>query len=163
MLCDIYEALNINNIDTSLVREAVANGYEDFIVWECPQFEVISEQQKQKNHVVLEKVMDILEMWRLIEDSIEKLSKKDKEEIENLKCDYKFKGFDGNNEAEYGYALKFILKYLHRYSEFIGRDLNTHAPRLDKYNHMLIVKNQIIGDNAYRLFKKDEIYQILKA
>lgn len=163
MLCDIYEALNLNNIDAALVREAVQHGYEDFIKWEYPQFELVSEEQKQKNHDIIDKVMDILGMWRLIEDSIHQLPEEEQQSIKQSPHEYQFRGFDGNHESEYGYAVRFILRHLHRFTEFIDRDLNTHAPRIDKYNRMLGIKNQILNDNIPRSLTIDEILEILRA
>ena len=59
----------------------------------------------------------------------------------------KFRGFDGNNEAEFRAYCSFIVNELDRYTEFKGGDFNSHAPSVHKYSIMLLKWNEI--DEVY--------------
>lgn len=55
----------------------------------------------------------------------------------------KFRGFDGNNEAEFRAYCSFIVNELDRYTEFKGGDFNSHAPSVHKYSIMLQKWNEM--------------------
>lgn len=84
-------------------------------------------------------VIDILDMYRALTFSYQRLQDKDGIDEEDIHFD----GFDGNDEIrQYLYAQYFILD-LDRFEELkYGRehpDLNSHANRLNKYRAMLPV------------------------
>jgi len=77
-------------------------------------------------------VWDVLDMYSEIYTSYNK--------IENPIISFesiKFRGFDGNNEADLMAYCGFIVNDLGRYTEFKGGDFNSHAPRVHKYSEML--------------------------
>jgi len=79
-------------------------------------------------------ILDILSMFRVLNDSYKRLE--DKSGIEEWQI--KFLGFDGNNEAgEMGY-IAFLAKHDDRFTDVIERDkYNSHCPCLDRYRKML--------------------------
>jgi uncharacterized protein YfbU (UPF0304 family) len=79
-------------------------------------------------------ILDILSMFRVLNDSYKQL--KDKSGIEEWQI--KFVGFDGNNETgEMGYV-GFLSKHDERFTDVIERDkYNSHCPCLDRYRKML--------------------------
>lgn len=112
-------------------RKAVQNGYALNYDWIMEHmYDEMSEQECKE-------VLDILEMYRSITFSYERLSEK-----ESINTGFlKFPGFDGNNESgQMGYAMYFIID-LGRYEELkYGKefpDLNSHRPTLEKYRSML--------------------------
>jgi uncharacterized protein len=105
-------------------------------------------------------VLDILDMYRTITFSSEKID--DKRGIDEMWV--RFRGFDGNNEgSQFSYALYFIVD-LERFAELkYGAqypDLNSHAPTLDKYRRMLRVWRSF--ENRFDL-DKTRLIQVLGA
>lgn len=78
-------------------------------------------------------VVNILTMWSSIENSYEKLSLEDKEIVQIEATPFgkhvKFDGFDGNNECSHFSIASFLIDHLNRFSNFKGRDLNSHTPQ----------------------------------
>ena len=85
-------------------------------------------------------VLDILDMWLVIEGSIAKLSAQDKAQlIANLKVGSspQFLGFDANNESEFHSVAVMLIKRLGTYQHFAGHNLSSGAPQAEKYKSML--------------------------
>jgi uncharacterized protein YfbU (UPF0304 family) len=78
-------------------------------------------------------VLDILQMYRAINDSYSRLS--DKSEIDEARV--RFQGFDGNNEAEELAYARFTVNRVGRYEEFKEAVNNSHAPLMHWYNDRL--------------------------
>jgi uncharacterized protein len=82
-------------------------------------------------------VVDVLDM------SCGKLSKKDKERVEAEAVPFgkhvMFRGFDGNNESEHLCIAHFLIDDPERFSNFKGRDLNSHMPTIEAYRRMFKV------------------------
>lgn len=105
-------------------------------------------------------VYDVLDMYRLLGDSYNKLPKPEKETIDSRSV--LFPGFDGNDECEYLSYASYLTNELNLYSESKRPDLNTHAPYLWNYKKMLSKLNKIKGSDHYRLLSSDEITQIIE-
>ena len=105
-------------------------------------------------------VYDVLDMYRLLGDSYNKLPMTEKETIDSRSV--LFPGFDGNNECEYLSYASYLINELNLYSESKRPDLNTHAPYLWNYKKMLSKLNKIKGSEDYRLLASDEIAQIIE-
>lgn len=90
---------------------------------------------------VVEETANILTMWRLLEQSFEKLTKKEKASITGANGEpvgeLNFPGFDGNEEGEYLSVVEQFVDKLDRFSELKGRYLNSHSANLDDYRDML--------------------------
>jgi uncharacterized protein YfbU (UPF0304 family) len=87
-------------------------------------------------------VQDTLEMWNIIELSIESLNESDKNNISNYKKAYRFCGFDGNKEYKFLAIANFLIDNMGYYNTFRGRDLNSHIEKLEKYKNMLFIFSQ---------------------
>lgn len=107
-----------------------------------------------------QEVIDILNMYRAITFSFQKL--KDKVDIDEYYL--KFQGFDGNNETDqYSYVCYFVID-LNRFQELkYGLeypDLNSHSPMLEKYRKMLEVWKESYNKNQ---LTKEDIIKIIGA
>jgi uncharacterized protein len=105
-------------------------------------------------------VYDVLDMFRRLGDSYDKLSPSEKERIDPNEVI--FSGFDGNNESEYSCYAAFLLKELDLYSESNRPDLNTHSPTIWKYNKMLSQLRKVTEDESYRSLTLNEIKQVIE-
>ncbi|MBN9654708.1 YfbU family protein [Halobacillus sp. GSS1] len=139
-----------------LKKEIVENGYvQDY----GELYQTLAEEVEE---ITTKEVWDILQMYRSITFSYDKL--KDKEGLE--KTDIKFRGFDGNNETTHMFYTKFVLHKLDRYKELWDDekypDYNTHSPRLEKYRRMLKVW-KLESDRYDSHLSAQEIKTILNA
>lgn len=164
MLCDIFKHLEIeSDIDPEFVEAAVHGGHFWGLVWKYPG---IYHGHKDNEQVVTE-VADVLAMWYFIESGYEKLSKKDKErvktEAEPFGEHVTFLGFDGNNESEYMGIAHFLICKLDRFSNFEGRDLNSHIPSIETYRRMFGVFEPMQRNLMGGELSASQIIDILKA
>ena len=91
----------------------------------------------------VEEVYDILDMWRVIEDSYTRLSASDQQDLKDKHGPVRFGGFDGNNESSHRSVAKAMIEWMNKYQEFKERDLNTHFRVLDGYRKMLSVFREL--------------------
>ncbi|MED4135734.1 YfbU family protein [Priestia megaterium] len=119
-------------------RKAIEQGYE--IHYEEIIGNVINEEELSEE--ASREVLDILDMYRAITFSYNRLEEEDKVEI-GEKYDVKFKGFDANDPEEIKllmYTRYFIIDK-DRYQELVYNakypDFNSHSPKLSKYRKML--------------------------
>jgi uncharacterized protein len=138
MLCGIYKHLGIRgDIDPELVEDAIAGGHYWGLRWEYPG--IFHDDQDREG--IVREVADILDMWSLVESGSSKLSKAEKgrvnKEAEPLGGNIAFRGFDGNYETAHMSVARFMIKTLKRFTDFSGRDLNSHMPTLEGYRRML--------------------------
>ncbi len=135
-------------------RKAIEEGYSLHYDWllETIHDEMSIEECKE--------VLDILDMYRAITYSLEKI-----EDKSNLNETYlKFSGFDGNHESEQLAYTRYFIYDLDRYKELTyGNDLpdlNSHCPMLGKYRKMLVEWKKC--ENQLNL-SKESINQIINA
>lgn len=64
-----------------------------------------------------------------------------------------FNGFDGNDESKYLVYLQFLIDKEDKWTEHKGRDLNSHAPMMDRYRKM--VEKWKTSADKYRLNADD--------
>jgi uncharacterized protein len=135
MLRDLMKHFHVRGeINPDLVAEAIWGGHLWGLEWE---YDGLFHSHKDRRSTVRE-VVDILEMWTLIENSFGKLSQKDKQHVEKDGNEHVgFIGFDGNYETEYLSVARFLIEQLNRFANFKGRELNSHFPVLDRYHRML--------------------------
>ncbi|MDR0948271.1 MAG: YfbU family protein [Lachnospiraceae bacterium] len=74
-----------------------------------------------------------------------------------------FDGFDANNETGmYSYTL-FLIKEYGRYKEFSDRSLNSHGPRIKRYQEMLNTYKEIRDRSRLKSYLNvEEILSIIK-
>lgn len=139
MLCEIHQALKINNdIDSSIIESAIVTGNFWAIEESIPSFppDDISEQK-------VELVCDILDMYKRLQWSFVRLPDEVKEQhptdfISNIQKSTVFPGFDGNNEGEYLSILRMMAK-LEMHEGTYTLPCNSHRRMLAFYQRMLFV------------------------
>lgn len=140
MLSELYEKMDIEGeIDPEFIKSAISGDHLWGIPWKYPG---IPFEDTEAPSIVSE-VLDILEMWRLIEHAYRELSNEDRAQLEADAApfgkDPEFRGFDGNNETEHMSVASFLVHDLNRFEEFKGRSMNSHMPSIETYNRMLSV------------------------
>lgn len=109
-------------------------------------------------HEICEETVNILSMYRSIENSFARLSEEDKVEID-LKP-IKFEGFDANNDPHYYYA-EFMIEKQGKWDEYANFGLNSHSPAsIGKYRRMLAAMDERLGGVHNDLDKDDLLYII---
>lgn len=112
-------------------------------------------------------VVDVMAMWDQIERSYTKLSKQDKERVEKeahpFGRDVSFEGFDGNEETSLMGIARFLVQDMGRFSEFAGRELNSHMPTVDMYRRMLKVFTPMRSSLMGSGLSATQLVRILKA
>jgi uncharacterized protein YfbU (UPF0304 family) len=140
MLCEVYKALGIKGeIDPEFVSSVLYGGHYWGLAWGYSGLFHVQEDDKR----VVSEVVDILDMWSFIERGYAKLSKSDQQRVATEAGPFGthvvFTGFDGNNEVEYMGIARFLIEKLKRFSTFAGRELNSHAPTVERYRRMYSV------------------------
>lgn len=159
MFRDIYKHLKIDGeMDPEFVAEAIWGGHSWGLEWQYRGIFDTDETSK----ITVSEVVDILDMWDLIELGYARLSDEDKQRIATEELPFskhvQFLGFDGNYESEYISVARFMIDRLERFLSFKGRNLNSHMPLVDAYRRMLSVFGPIrarLGDG--RLSAKEVI------
>ena len=146
-----------------LVQQAILGGHLWALEW---HFTGILHGHTD-SEAALKFVLDVMNMWRLIEMSFAKLdaskNAKVRAEIRRMSIKRKFAGFDGNSEGEYRSIAKFLVDNMGRFDEFRDRTLNSHAPKLEKYTRMLEAYSKSGADELGRVLSIDELVEILNS
>ncbi|TWC72022.1 YfbU family protein [Herbaspirillum sp. SJZ099] len=136
MLRDIVKHLKIKGeTNADFVAETIFGGHYWAPTWEM--------QGLFHNHADrpadVRFVVDVLDMWDLIEARVEKLTPEESEKLKAANHGYlpKFIGFDGNNEAELISIAHFLVKKMERFSRFMKHDFNSHMPVAGRYRRMV--------------------------
>ena len=140
MLTDVIEKLGIETeTNIALVRNVIYGGHYWALGWEMPG--IFHGHVDKRSRVSF--VVDVLDMWHLIEEAFERLTDEGKKRLAEdagpFGTHVQFPGFDGNNESEYLGIARFLIEDLQRFSRFRTdhRDLNSHCPMLDWYGPMV--------------------------
>lgn len=163
MLSELYDAIGVNGeIDPDFIRSAVLDDKTWSIPWKYPGINF----SENDTPTIVKEVLDILDMWSVIEESYEFLSENEKEYVANkaepFGKDPKFRGFDGNNESEYMSTASFLINKLDRFEEFKGRNLNSHMHVVEVYQRMLPTFEKIRENTGFP-FNAAQIVEVLKA
>ena len=113
MLSELYDKLGVEGeVEPDFIRSAIFSNN----TWSIPWKYVGIPFEEQDTPEVVKEVLDILDMWSMIERSYEILSNESKEFVEKEASpfgkDPKFPGFDGNNETEYMGTASFLVNDL---------------------------------------------------
>lgn len=165
MLCDIYDKLGVNGeVDHKFIKRSIFTDNTWSIPWELPG--IFADEQFDDPPEVKE-VADILDMWSQLEASYSDLNEDEKSLVKEGAAPFgervRFPGFDGNNEGRHFSVASHLIKDMKRWSEFDGRDLNSHARSLEAYRRMLTVFGRVRENNTSDLLSAQEIIEILKA
>lgn len=163
MLSELYDALKVQGeIEPDFIRSAIFSNKMWSIPWKYSGIPFESEETPE----IVKKVLDILDMWNLIEYSYQELSEDGKKSLEKeaelFGKDPKFLGFDGNSETDYMSTASFIVNKLERFEEFKDRDFNSHYPLVDAYSRMLVVFEEIRKDWSFGSLTERQLVNILK-
>ena len=105
-------------------------------------------------------VINIVDMYRHLKESYDALPDKTKVDASSVE----FPGFDGNDEAESGYAsyVRHMVEHEGRWAELRNRegDFNSHCPMSDKYAGMLTAHSKF---NRLKSLTKEEILEVVNA
>ena len=138
MLTELYQKLDVEGeIDPEFIRSAIFSDNIWSVPWKYPGIPFTDQETPD----VVKEVLDILDMWHLIEYSYTNFSDEEKTKLVEgagvFGKDPKFGGFDGNNESTHMGTALFIVNDLDRFQEFAGRNMNSHMRSLDGYRRML--------------------------
>lgn len=164
MLADISKKMDTKGeIDPDFVASTVTHDYLWALHWKYAGIPFEDQESPQE----VKETATILEMWSFIERSYDEFTDDErkyvKENASPLGNSVRFDGFDGNDgRGHYGIAL-FLINELDRFTEFKGRDLNSHAPSLEPNMRMLPVFNRITTASHYELLTPQELVEILKS
>lgn len=164
MLGNLIKQLKLKSeIDPTFVEDVIYGGHYWALGWKYTGLF----HGHQDSPSVVTQVVNVLDMWSFLEEGFNALSKKDKERVASEAGPFgthvQFRGFDGNGESEYIGVARVLIKQLDRFSEFDGRDLNSHMPSLDMHRRMLSVFEPLRMNLIGRKLNAGEIIQILKA
>ena len=164
MLADIHKAMGIRGeTDLNLLMESIYGGHLWALKWDMPG--LLHDHEDDENFV--SETCDILDMWCFIERSFDQLDADEKVQVRDANYGHapKFIGFDGNNESHFGIA-KHLIEVMGRFTEFAGRDLNSHSSVVPRYVRMYRVFEPIrshLGGRPGAALTADEIIKILQA
>lgn len=164
MLCELFKHLKLkSDIDPSFLEEIIYGGHYWALGWKYSGLF----HGHSDSDVVVSDVVNILDMWSFLESGFRELSKEDKERVTAEAGPFgkhvSFTGFDGNREGEYIGVARVLISQLDRFTEFKGRELNSHMPSLDTHRRMLSVFEPIRENLIGRGLNAAEIIQILQA
>jgi uncharacterized protein YfbU (UPF0304 family) len=164
ILSDVHKHLRINGeIDPNFVMETLASGHLWGFKWKYSGLALAGDPEPP----ALRETCDILDMYRLLTSSFDRLSPTDQQQVRAGAAPYddfiKFQGFDGNNDDHYG-IVHYLTEQLDRYPEHKGQHLNSHtSTTLPKYQRMLAVYNPMINLHPASGLSTAQLIQILKA
>lgn len=148
--------------DVELIQEAIYGGHFWALDWELQG--VLHGHTDNRADVSL--VVDTLDTWTFIERGYEELSKTDKDRLEAEMPIFgknpRFSGFDGNHETEHMSIARFLIEKMGRFERFKGRELNSHAPMVQRYAAMNSIFEPIRVKLIGREMSVDELVTVLK-
>lgn len=140
LLCDLHRAPENREFqegNIKLISGAISGGHDWAIDWELGG--IFPETTDSDDDVSF--VTDVLDMWDFIELGWKKLNDEEKQQVHDavpyLGDGPTFIGFDGNNETGYMLIARMMIEEMGRFSTFKGRSLNSHSPKVDRYQDML--------------------------
>ncbi|EPG2416317.1 YfbU family protein [Stenotrophomonas maltophilia] len=166
MLADIQKSMKLGGeFDPDFIKKVAIDGHEFAIPFEH------SGAFSSSDHELPEEfrfVINVLDMWSFIEDGLKNLDSAGRAALEAAAGKFaltaKFDGFDGNGETELMAYTRLLVDDLNRFSEFRGRNFNSHSMRAARYAAMHSVFEPIrdltLGE---RELNAEELAQILTA
>lgn len=138
MLCDIYDKLELTQLDTKLLRNAAINHDHTWLLdWELSGIE--GEKDEEPPPEVFE-VMNYLEMWDRLESAWRSFDdgtrNNIRSQVELFGKDIRFPGFDGNNESDLAVIARLLTDDANRFKDLKGRIIDSHAPLRKNYARM---------------------------
>ena len=154
MLCDLSRDRNGGrSIDPDFVQYAIGGGHYWALGRKYPNIFGGSPDSPE----LVREVVDILEMWTVLEHHYDRLEETDKAQVaseaEPYGTDVEFMGFYANEESSHKSIAEFLIEHIGDYSQFKGRNLNPTGPVIGWYRRMLQVyepmyKSLLAGRNG---------------
>jgi len=165
MLSDIHDKLDLDSVDTNLLRSAIYTENTWALDWEMPS--VVGSEPDPTPEAVSE-VVNYLEMWSFIEEAVSSFGSEETTRLERNAAPFgkhvRFPGFDGNNEAKALGIARILIEDMGRFTRFKGRDLNSHAPLLGAYARMHRMFSGMRDQSGHRIhLSVDQVAAILNA
>ena len=158
LLCEIHSAtVKHGELDSTFIQNALSGGHFWALNWQYTGLF----HGHEDTPVAVREVADILDMWSTIEYDLEALSDKDKARVKEQAGSAQFRGFDGNNEAEHRGIAMFMIDDMGRFSEFRGRDINSHCESLSMHRRMLDLFEPMRRGMIGQQFSASQIISIL--
>ncbi len=105
-------------------------------------------------------------MWSFIEEANQTFTDDEKKQVEDSVAFFSknphFTGFDGTHESEYMTLAWFVIEKLGWFQRFKGRELNSHAPLVDRYKRMIDIFEPIRVKLVGRGLTTAEMITLLK-
>lgn len=164
MLADIQKALKVQGqLDQNLVLTAAMDRQEFAIGYKYDHIFGTANVPSDFHFVV-----DVLEMWSVLEEAIENLDINEKSVLEAAAGEQapraRFTGFDGNQEATLRSYANLLVNTLGDFAQFTGRTLNSHKPMRDRYERMLVIfKPILLALDGQRYMNPSEIAAVFSA
>lgn len=167
MLCDLARDGNQSGgIDPDFVQYAIGGGHYWALGLKYPD---IFGSRPDSPDLVRE-VVDILEMWTVLEYHYDHLEETDKarvaSEAEPYGTDVKFMGFYPNEESSHKSIAEFLIENIGNYPRFKGRPLITIRPVVNWYRRMLKVyepmHKSLIAGTSRNLSASDIVVLLLE-
>ncbi|MEN9281083.1 MAG: hypothetical protein RL594_18 [Bacteroidota bacterium] len=151
-------------IEPEFIKSAILDGQEWAIRWQYP---AVPFSGPKNDPPELEEVLDILEMWDVIERTYEqnrndRQASEGKGDSEQLNYN-RFPGFDGNHETSYWQIAHYLTNKLGRFTRFKGRYLGGAVHRLRGYQRMLEVYRKTRLSLTDGTLTDDQLEAILSA
>lgn len=161
MLCELYKHFKVEGIiNPNFIEEVISNGYYWALGYEYSG--IFHDEVTDPKDV--KETVNILQMWQFIEGTYKAFSNEDKAKVKKetgLKDeDFKFEGFDANNDSHY-FIANFLIEKLDRYPDITPKNSHSVAS-LKLYGRMLPVYNDIVI-NRWNEPRTDQIISLFKA
>lgn len=149
LLTDIHQKLQItDSYDAKFIQKVVSSDNGWALPWAYD--ELSSPTSEDPDDV--EFVSEVLEMWELLEQSYNALTRAERNELSEraqLPAEgVKFQGFDGNNESDLRSIASILIDDLNRWTHFSGRQLRTPGRTTQMHHRMLDVFRRIIASGG---------------
>jgi hypothetical protein len=165
MLADQNQPKAQRSMDTGKIMDAIYGGHYWSLKWQMAA--LLHDHVDEPGALSL--VLDTLDVWTFIEDAYAAFSDDQRKTIEDalgpLGRDPKFIGFDGNHESTYKHIADHLINDMDRFTQFKGRSLNSHMPRVARYAKMIRafqpMRSELVSRHPMRL-TPDEVITLLK-
>jgi len=152
----------LNDDDLELIGKAVREGHTWSLRWKFPGIFGSSPADAAK----VEQVARNFTMFSFVERAVANFTPAEQAQfeaqVEPYDANPSYGGYDANNEDEYGIAC-FMVEDLGRFSEFAGRDHNSHAAVVEGYAKMEQAFQPMVSGLQNRNLTPNEVALIVNA
>lgn len=162
MLAELHEKAGIEVEQAQLIKRAIYSNNTWALSWEL---QGIVGDDREETPPLVSDVVNILDMWSFLEEAMAALPEKDAQEVRDaVGRTTEFIGFDGNNESEAFSTAVFLIGPMKRFESYVGRDMNSHIPTLDRYRAMYQVFKDLRPNLGYRrTLSREQLIQVMNA